>query len=104
VWKEIFEFIFFIEPASGFIIIDLILPSALSLFFYPFAFKSVGNMYRSRLIRSYNSGSALHWFVRLFLVYIVIFVFNIVYPIWPWFLATTGFLFTLWYAARKIHR
>lgn len=77
-WQEVFQQIFFIEPASGNILIDLLLPSVLMFLFYGISFSLVGDMYGAGLIASSAAGSFFHWLIRLGLVYFVIFVFNLV--------------------------
>ena len=77
-WQEIFKAIFFIEPASGNIIIDLFLPFVLTGIFYGVSYKTVNDMYRGGVISSSAAGSFFHWLIRMSLVYIVILVFNLV--------------------------
>ncbi|QWB96208.1 hypothetical protein KHQ89_01835 [Mycoplasmatota bacterium] len=77
-WEEIFKLIFFIEPASGNIIIDLFLPIVLTGTLYRISYRTVGEMYSDGLISSSIAGSFFHWFIRMGLVYIVIFAFNLI--------------------------
>lgn len=77
-WKQIFQIVFFIEPATGIILLDLVLPSLLVAVLYSISYKFVGSMYSSGLISGSIAGSFFHWFIRLGLAYIIILLFNIV--------------------------
>ena len=46
-WQEIFKIVFFVEPASGNILIDLLLPTVLTSVFYGISYSMVGDMYGS---------------------------------------------------------
>lgn len=81
-FKEIFEFIFRIEPATGNLLIDLLLPSILSLIFYGISYQLVGDAYDSGIISGSDAGSALHWFIRCVLVYGAIWIFNFLFAYW----------------------
>jgi|SRR5690554_5886219 len=83
-WKIFFEHLFFIEPASGNFIVDLLLPSILSQILYQPSFDLVGGMYKSGIISSRESGSFFHWFFRLLFAYIIIFIFNFVIKYYIW--------------------
>lgn len=77
-WEEIFKAIFFIEPASGNILIDMLLPFVLTGIFYRFSYNTVYEMYRDGLISSSWAGSFFHWLIRMAIVYVVIFTFNLI--------------------------
>ena len=81
-FKEIFEFIFRIEPATGNPLVDLLLPSILSLIFYGVSYHLVGDAYDSGIISGSVAGSALHWFIRCALVYGAIWIFNFLFAYW----------------------
>ena len=87
-WKTIFEYLFFIEPASGIFIIDLLLPSILSQLLYQPSFDLVSGMYKSGVISSRESGRFFHWFFRLSFAYIIIFVFNLIVKYFIWILVS----------------
>ncbi|MFA7436268.1 MAG: hypothetical protein WC006_07905 [Bacilli bacterium] len=87
-WKIIFEHLFFIEPASGNFIVDLLLPSILSQILYQPSFDLVGEMYETGIISSRESGSFFHWFFRLMFAYIIIFVFNLIVKYFIWILVS----------------
>ena len=101
-WEEIFKIIFFIEPASGNILIDLFLPFVLTGVLYGISYKTVGEMYSDGLISSSIAGSFFHWLIRLGLVYIVIFVFNLIVNEITYFLPIIAFAI-LFYLYKKFN-
>ncbi len=77
-WKEVFEFVFRIEPQSGNLLIDLLLPVVISQLLFTLVFHLVGDMYASGLIQSNWAGSLFHWLFRSAFTYGMIWLFNFI--------------------------
>lgn len=77
-WKEVFEFVFRIEPQSGNLLIDLLLPIVISQLLFTLVFRLVGDMYESGLIHSSWAGSLFHWLFRSAFTYGMIWLFNFI--------------------------
>lgn len=81
-WRIFFEAVFFVEPATGNILIDLLLPSVLSFVFYRPVYALVGGMYKEGFINGSEIGSIIHWFLRCLLIYLFINIFNFLIINW----------------------
>jgi hypothetical protein len=101
-WKEIFGLIFRIEPASGNLIVDLLLPMMLSQLFYQVTYSIVGNLYSEGIIESSSAGSAIHWFLRLGAVYVCVLVFNLMFAFLPVIVGVISIVVIAWLILTKI--
>lgn len=101
-WKEIFEIVFRIEPVSGNLFVDLLLPVMLSQLFYQVTYAVVGNLYSEGIIESSSAGSAIHWFLRLGAVYVCVFVFNLFFAFLPVIVGVVSIIIVAWLIWTKI--
>jgi len=71
-YKYVYEFLFQTDPLFNNIMLDWLLPAFIVWLLYDFSFKTVGNLYRSGVIRGKDIGSILHWGIRYGLMWITV--------------------------------
>lgn len=69
-YRNFFEIVFNTESVFLNPIFDYILIAILTIIFFGIAFKIVGSLYSMNIISGSDSGSFIHWGIRLGLVYL----------------------------------
>lgn len=76
--KPIFEMITGEYVMFDNIIYNYIIMTAIGLFAFGIAWRCVGKLYDNNIISSRNSGSLIHWTIRLIVFMILFYIFNLV--------------------------
>ena len=71
-YRTLFEFIFRTDQLFNNIMYDYVLVTLLTIAFFGIAFKVVGFLYSANIISGSDTGSFLHWGIRIGLVYLTI--------------------------------